>query len=292
MRKRFETTLYEVSSGVATITLDLAEQLNAFTVPAMREFVSALDLADQDDTVRAIIVTGSGRAFCAGADISRGPNTFDYASYNSPRDELVEDGIYRDSGGFMALRMYRSNKPIIAAINGPAAGVGATMPLAADIRIASLSARFVFPFVRRGIVPESCSSWFLPRIVGISTALRWCLSGRAVSAEEALASGLVSELHEQDDLMTAAQAIAQEIAENTAPVAVALTRQMLWRMLGADHPMQAHRADSRGVQACGASRDVYEGVSAFLDKRQPVFSGCVSRELPDIFPDWVEPRFS
>jgi enoyl-CoA hydratase/carnithine racemase len=291
MAGKFETTLYEVADRIATITLNRPEQLNAFSVPAMREFIAALDAADSDDDVRVIIITGAGKAFCAGADISRGPNSFDYASYNSPRDELKVDGTYRDSGGFMTLRLYRSNKPVIAAINGAAAGVGATMPLAADIRLAADDARFVFPFVRRGIVPESCSSWFLPRIVGISKALKWCLSGSVISSSEALASGLVEALYPRNELLPAARAIASEIAKNTAPVAVALTRQMMWRMLGASHPMEAHRVDSRAVQHCGSAPDTYEGVGAFLEKRQPEFGDTLAGGLPDVFQDWVEPEF-
>jgi enoyl-CoA hydratase/carnithine racemase len=291
MSLKLETTRYEIEDRIATITIDRPEQLNAFSVPAMREMLAAFDEADRDDGVRAVIITGAGKAFCAGADLSRGPQAFDYASYKSVRDELIEHGIYRDSGGFMSLRLFKMNKPVVAAINGPAAGVGATMPLACDIRLASAKARFIYPFVRRGIVPESCSSWYLPRIVGISTALEWTLTGRQVGAEEALARGLVRSVHAPDELMPAARSIAREIADNAAPQAVALARQMMWRMMGADHPMAAHRVDSRGVQALGKTPDVYEGVAAFLEKREPVFAGSVAQGLPDIFPDWDEPDF-
>jgi enoyl-CoA hydratase/carnithine racemase len=290
MPLKLDTTLYEVEDRVATITINRPDELNAFTVPAMREMLAAFDEADRDDEVRAVIVTGAGKAFCAGADISRGPHAFHYASYTSVRDELVEHGIYRDSGGYMTLRLYQMNKPVIAAINGAAAGVGATMPLACDIRLASTKAKFLFPFVRRGIVPESCSSWFLPRIVGLPTALEWTLTGRLIGAEEALSRDLVRSVHEPDALLPAARAIAKEIADNTAPQAVALTRQMIWRMLGAKHPMEAHRADSRGVDSLGKTPDVYEGVASFLEKRDAVFKGSL-RDLPDIFPDWEEPEF-
>jgi len=291
MALKLETTLYEVEDRVATITMNRAEQLNAFSVPAMREMLAAFDEADKDDNVRAVIVTGAGKAFCAGADISRGPHAFDYASYTSVRDELVEKGIYRDSGGYMTLRLFQMNKPVIAAINGPAAGVGATFPLACDFRLASTKARFLYPFVQRGIVPESCSSWFLPRIVGLPMALEWTLTGRFVRAEEALAHGLVRSIHEPEALLPAAREIAREIVENTAPQAVALTRQMMWRMQGAKHPMEAHRADSRGVEQLGKTPDVYEGVASFLEKRKAIYKGSVAQGLPDIFPDWEEPEF-
>jgi len=253
----------------------------------MRELHQAFDLADADDEVRAVIMTGAGRAFCAGADLSAGANTFNDGEMSSDSGASVR----RDGGGTVTLRIFSCNKPVIAAINGPAVGVGATMILPMDIRLASTSARFGFVFTRRGIVPEACSSWFLPRVVGISRAQEWVLSGRVFDAEEALEHGLVRSLHEPEQLMTAAHEIANEIADNTAPVAVALARQMMWRMLGAAHPMEAHRVDSRGIQIRGRSKDVAEGVVSFLEKRPAEFVETVSRDLPDIFPDWEDPEF-
>lgn len=283
----FEHIAYEVVDRVATITLNRPEKLNAFTGTMMRELHEAFDLVDTNDEVRAVIVTGSGRAFCAGADLSAGANTFNDGEMSSDSGASVR----RDGGGTVTLRIFACNKPVIAAINGPAVGVGATMILPMDIRLASTTARFGFVFTRRGIVPEACSSWFLPRVVGISQAQEWVLTGRVFDAEEALRHGLVRSLHEPDELMAAARRIAHEIADNTAPVSVALARQMMWRMLGASHPMEAHRADSRGIQIRGRSKDVAEGVTSFLEKRAPQFVETVSRDLPDIFPDWDEPEF-
>jgi len=284
---KFEHIAYEVADRVATITLNRPEKLNAFTGKMMRELHQAFDLADADDEVRAVIMTGAGRAFCAGADLSAGANTFNDGEMSSDSGASVR----RDGGGTVTLRIFSCNKPVIAAINGPAVGVGATMILPMDIRLASTSARFGFVFTRRGIVPEACSSWFLPRVVGISRAQEWVLSGRVFDAEEALEHGLVRSLHEPEQLMTAAHEIANEIADNTAPVAVALARQMMWRMLGAAHPMEAHRVDSRGIQIRGRSKDVAEGVVSFLEKRPAEFVETVSRDLPDIFPDWEDPEF-
>lgn len=283
----FEHIAYEVVDRVATITLNRPEKLNAFTGTMMRELHEAFDLVDTNDEVRAVIVTGAGRAFCAGADLSAGANTFNDGEMSSDSGASVR----RDGGGTVTLRIFACNKPVIAAINGPAVGVGATMILPMDIRLASTTARFGFVFTRRGIVPEACSSWFLPRVVGISQAQEWVLTGRVFDAEEALRHGLVRSLHEPDELMAAARRIAHEIADNTAPVSVALARQMMWRMLGASHPMEAHRADSRGIQIRGRSKDVAEGVTSFLEKRAPQFVETVSRDLPDIFPDWDEPEF-
>ena len=283
----FEHIAYEVADRVATITLDRPEKLNAFTGTMMRELHEAFDLVDANDEVRAVIVTGAGRAFCAGADLSAGANTFNDGEMSSDSGASVR----RDGGGTVTLRIFSCNKPVIAAINGPAVGVGATMILPMDIRLASTSARFGFVFTRRGIVPEACSSWFLPRVVGISQAQEWVLTGRVFDADEALKHGLVRSVHEPDELMAAAHRIAREIADNTAPVSVALARQMMWRMLGASHPMEAHRVDSRGIQIRGRSKDVAEGVTSFLEKRAPRFVETVSQDLPDIFPDWEEPEF-
>ncbi|MFM7685659.1 MAG: crotonase/enoyl-CoA hydratase family protein [Actinomycetota bacterium] len=279
---------YEVADRIATITLDRPEQLNAFTGTMMHELIDAFDRVDADDDVRVVIVTGSGRGFCAGADLSSGGETFS----GGGSDVQSDVGVPRDGGGLVSLRIFECTKPVIAAINGPAVGVGVTMTLPMDIRLASDTARFGFVFARRGIVPEACSSWFLPRLVGISQAAEWCYSGRVFPAADALAGGLVRSVHAADDLLPAARAIAAEIAENTAPVSVALTRQMLWRMLGASHPMEAHRADSRGIMERGRSGDAREGVMSFLEKRAPDFPVKVSEGLPDIFPSYESPKFS
>jgi len=279
---------YEVSDQVATITLHRPERMNAFTDVMMREVIDAFDRVDADDDVRAVIVTGSGdRAFCAGADLGGGGETF----AKGGSDIQTSVGVPRDGGGMVSLRIFDCKKPVIGAINGAAVGVGVTMTLPMDVRLASDNARFGFVFARRGIVPEACSSWFLPRLVGISTAAEWCYTGRVFPAAEALERGLVRSVHAADDLLPAAYELAREIADNTAPVSVALTRQMLWRMLGADHPMEAHRVDSRGIQSRGASADAREGVESFLEKRAPVYPVKVSDGLPDLFVDYVEPEF-
>jgi enoyl-CoA hydratase/carnithine racemase len=285
--------VYEVADGVATITLHRPDQLNAFTGVMMREMIDAFDRIDADDDVRAVIVTGAGRGFCAGADLSGGGDTFSGGGSDEQTD-VVQGGVRvpRDGGGLVTLRIFECTKPVIAAVNGPAVGVGVTMTLPMDIRLASTSAKFGFVFARRGIVPEACSSWFLPRLVGISQAAEWCYTGRVFPAEEALRGGLVRSLHEPDELLPAARAIAAEIVEHTSPVSVALTRQMLWRMLGADHPMEAHRVDSRGILERGRSADSREGVMSFLEKRPPKFPVKVSDGLPEIFPDWQPRKFS
>jgi enoyl-CoA hydratase/carnithine racemase len=281
----YEQIAFDVQDHVLTITLDRPEQLNAFTGRMMHEMIDAFDRADADDNIRAVIVTGRGRGFCAGADLSAGPTTFDHSG------EQADISTYRDGGGQLTLRIFESKKPVIAAINGPAVGVGITMTLAMDIRLASQQARMGFVFARRGIVPEACSTWFLPRVVGIAQATEWVFSGRVFPAEEALAGGLVRSVHPPDELLPAARAIAADIAQNTSGVSVALSRQMLWRGLVVDHPMQAHMADSRGILALGQSADVREGVAAFLEKRPPRFTMSVSKELPDLFPWWEEPKF-
>lgn len=283
----YSTILYEVEDGILTLTLNRPEALNAFNHTMMNEMIDACDRADADDDVKAIIVTGAGRAFCAGADLAGGGDTFD-ADARSDRP----DGVQPDGGGRLTLRIYELNKPIIAAVNGAAVGVGVTMTLAMDIRLASDVAKFGFVFARRGIVPEACSSYFLPRVVGISQALEWCYSGKVFPAQEALAGGLVKSLHEKEDLLSAARAIAEDIRDNTAPVSVALVRQMMWRMLGADHPMEAHKIDSRGIYYRGRSADAKEGVQSFLEKRPAQFSGKVSSEMPEFFPWWDEREFS
>lgn len=292
MKAEFANLIYRVEEQVATIIFNRPDQMNTLPVAMMRELVAAFDLADADDEVRAIIVTGAGeRAFCAGADLSRGEDTFDYGSHGTGTVRPQVDGIYRDWGGMMALRIFDSLKPVIAAINGAAAGIGATLLAAMDIRIASRNSKYVFPFTRRGIVPEAASSWFLPQVVGLPTALEWCMTGRQISAEEALQRGFVRSLHEPEDLLPAAREIAREIADYTSPVSVALTRRMFWRLAAARHPMEAHIADSRAVHFRGMTDDVKEGIRSFLEKRKPNFPGKVSEGLPQIFPEWTEPEF-
>lgn len=275
----------ELVDGVLTVTLDRPEKLNAFTRQMMHELIAAFDRADADDDVRVVIVTGSGRAFCAGADLSEGGATFD------PATQGGDEQVHRDGGGLLVLRIYECTKPVIAAINGPAVGVGATMTLPMDIRLASKAARFGFVFTRRGITPEACSSWFLPRLVGMAQAQEWMLTGRLFDADEALDGGLVRSLHAPEDLLPAAQALAREIIDNTAPVSVALARQMLWRMAGADHPMEAHKVDSRAIASRGESADAREGVTSFLEKRPASFPVRVSDGMPEFFPWWDERKF-
>ncbi|HEX3510293.1 MAG TPA: enoyl-CoA hydratase-related protein [Solirubrobacteraceae bacterium] len=260
-------------------------RLNAWTAQMGHELRAAFDIADADDDARAIIVTGAGRGFCAGADLAGGGDTFDY------RKRDVAGAAGRDNGGEFTLRIFEAKKPVIAAINGPAVGVGATMTLPMDIRLAADDARIGFVFARRGIIPEACSSWFLPRVVGISQAMEWVSTGRVFSAQEGHEGGLIRSLHPKDELLGAARELALEIAENTAPVSVALARQLMWRMLGAEHPMMAHRADSRGMVARGQSADAIEGVTAFLEKRPAAFPDRVSAGLPDVMPGWSAPEF-
>ena len=281
----FEQISTEVADRVLTITLNRPERLNAWTATMGRELIEAFDRADADDEVRAIVVTGAGRGYCAGADLSGGGETFDW------REREVAGSVPRDNGGEFTLRVFESTKPVIAAINGPAVGVGATMTLPMDIRLAADDARIGFVFTRRGIVPEACSSWFLPRVVGIARAMEWVATGRVFSAREALDAGLVRSLHPAGELLDAAHALAREIADNTAPVSVALARRMLWTMLGAAHPMLAHRADSRGMFYRGQSADAIEGVTSFLDKRPAQFTDRVSDGLPDVLPGWTAPEF-
>jgi enoyl-CoA hydratase/carnithine racemase len=282
----FQEIRYEVADRVATITLDRPERLNAFTPTMLDELIGAFDSADADDGVRAVIVTGEGRGFCAGADLQRGGSTFDW------RERQVDpDDVPRDGGGRLVLRIFECVKPVIAAINGPAVGVGITMTLPMDIRLAAEGARMGFVFTRRGIVPEACSSWFLPRLVGISKAVEWAATGRVFDADEALAGGLVRSVHPPGELLGAARELAAEIADNTAPVSVALARRMMWTMLGASHPMEAHRADSRGMFARGQSADAREGIASFLEKRPAEFPDRVSDGLPDVFPGSEAPSY-
>jgi enoyl-CoA hydratase/carnithine racemase len=282
----FEEIRYEVADHVLTITLDRPDRLNAFTPTMARELIEAFDRSDADDDVRAVIVTGAGRGFCAGADLGGGGGTFDW------RDRDGGDaGVPRDGGGRVTLRIFDSLKPVIAAINGPAVGVGITMTLPMDVRIAASGAKIGFVFARRGIVPEACSSWFLPRLVGISQAMEWVATGRVFLAEEALAGGLVRSVHPADEVLGVAQELAAEIASEAAPVSVALARRLMWTMLGASHPMEAHRADSRAMFSRGRSSDAFEGVTSFLEKRPAEFSDRVSEGLPELFPGREEPVF-
>jgi enoyl-CoA hydratase/carnithine racemase len=287
----------DLHDHVLTITLNRPDKLNAFDAAMMHGLLAAFDRADADDEVRAVIVTGAGRAFCAGADLSQAGKTFDYAARTDRPDvqqalsgsavDLSNDAV-RDGGGRVTLRIFNCLKPVIAAVNGPAVGIGATMLLPMDVRLSSEGARFGFVFSRRGITPEACSSWFLPRVVGISQALEWTMTGRVFDAAEAHAGGLVRKVLPPGELLPAAQALAREIADNAAPVSVALARQMMWRMLGAEHPMDAHRVDSRAIFSRGASDDAREGVTAFLEKRPAHFPNQVSRDMPAFFPWWKE----
>jgi enoyl-CoA hydratase/carnithine racemase len=281
----YEDIRYDIRDAVLTITLDRPDRLNAFTTRMMHELIDAFDQADADDAVRAIIVTGAGRAFCAGADLGGGGDTFNYRG-----EEPID--LHRDGGGRVTLRIFESKKPVIAAINGPAVGVGATMTLPMDVRIAARGARMGFVFARRGIVPEACSSWFLPRLVGISRAMEWVATGRVFPAEEALAGGLVTHLVEPEALLDTARGLAREIADNTSAVSVALARQLLWRMLGADHPMEAHKVDSKCIFWAGQQADAREGVTSFLEKRPARFTLRPSRDMPPFYPWWPERKFS
>lgn len=288
----FQAIKLEVESGVAIITLNRPQKMNMYDVAMRRELLVAFDRTDANDAVRAVIVTGAGSVFCAGADVSGGASAFDpVARGDADQDRVIVNGLIRDGAGQVALRIFRSLKPVIGAINGAAAGAGASISCAFDMRLMAEDARYAFVFARRGMTPEGASSWFLPRLVGISTALEWCFTGRVVDAREALARGLARSIHAPDDLMPAALALAREIAEQAAPVSIALTRRMMWHALGQSHPMEAHRADTRSIRARAAMADVREGVSAFLQKRVPVFSDRVSDGLPELFPDWIEPQF-
>ncbi len=283
----YEQIRYETDGPILTITLSRPDKLNAFTTRMMHELIDAFDRADADDAVRVVIVTGAGRAFCAGADLSGGSGAFDHTAGSKP---LTID-TRRDGGGLLTLRIFESKKPVIAAINGPAVGVGVTMTLPMDVRLASSAARMGFVFAKRGIVPEACSSWFLPRLVGISRAAEWVYTGRVFPAEEALAANLVSRVVAPEELLDTARALAREMAEGTSAMSIALSRQMLWRMLGADHPMEAHKVDSRAIFSMGQSPDAHEGVASFLEKRPPRFTMRPSKDMPPFFPWWRERKF-
>jgi enoyl-CoA hydratase/carnithine racemase len=284
---QYETIRCEAEEHILTVTLHRPEKLNAFTTRMRDELIAAFDQADADDEVRVVIVTGAGRAFCAGADLSEGAATFD-SQVRGSADTLE---AHRDGGGMVTLRIFESKKPIIAAINGPAVGVGITMTLPMDIRLASTNARMGFVFARRGIVPEACSSWFLPRLVGISKAAEWVYTGRVFDADAALQAGLISRVVAPDELLETARALGREIADSTSAVSVALARQLLWRMLGADHPMEAHKIDSKCIFWMGQSADAYEGVMSFLEKRPARFTLKPSCDLPPFYPWWSDRRF-
>jgi enoyl-CoA hydratase/carnithine racemase len=287
----FETLLYDVSEGIATITLNRPERMNAFTPKMALELIAAFDATDADDAVKAVIVTGAGRGFCAGADLGGGGGTFG-ASREAERLAAGDtEDVTRDGGGRVTLRIFDSLKPVIAAVNGAAVGVGATMLLAMDIRLAAQPAKFGFVFARRGITPEACSSWFLPRLVGMPTALDWCYSGRVFEAPEARDRGLVSTVHAPEDLLPAARALAHSYIDASAPVSMAMVRRLMWRGLTLSHPMDAHRADSRSLRARGASADAQEGIGSFLEKRNAKFPDLVSAGLPDAWPEWIDPTY-
>ena len=275
---KYKDILYEIDDNILTITLNRPDKLNAFTNRMCNELIDALDMADADDEVRAIIFTGAGRGYCAGADLSSGGSTFN--------GDKSGEGLARDGGGRLTLRIFECLKPVISACNGPAVGIGATMQCAMDVRLASEKARYGFVFTKRGIVPEACSSWFLPRIVGINQALEWVYSARIFDADEALDKGFVRSKHSEEDLIPAARALATEFMQNTSAISVALSRQMMWKMLGADHPMEAHKIDSRGIYYTGRGADATEGVESFLQKRNPEFPGKVSQDMPEYFP-WI-----
>ena len=281
----FSTIKLERHENLALLFLNRPEKLNAFTFLMMEELICAFDLIEEDDTFNAVIISGIGRGFCAGADLSSGKNTFNPSFDNFA---VQEDDFRRDSGGILTLRMYKFLKPIIFACNGPAVGIGASMQLPGDIRIASEDARFGFVFNNRGIVPDACSSWFLPKIVGISKALDLTFSGRIIDSKEALDIELISSIHKPENLINDAKKIAQELVEKSAPVSIAITRQMLWRSFGQAAPYEAHVIESKAIDSRGASDDAKEGVNSFLEKRPARFKNLISSDMPDFFPWWED----
>lgn len=284
----YKTIHFTEDDSIGLITLNRPEKLNAFNAKMMAEMLDVFDLIDSKDSIKAVIITGEGRAFCAGADLSAGADTF-----NSEFDTSAEfsEDFRRDSGGILTLRMYNCLKPIVIACNGDAVGIGASLQLAADIRVASTASRFGFVFAKRGIVPDACSSWFLPRIVGISKALELCFSGEIFSAEDALKFGMVNYLYEPDELMNASKEIAKKLFSNTAPVSVALTRHMIWDMSSATSPEDAHIIDSKAIDSRGASKDAAEGVMSFLEKREAEYKNKISTDMPSFFP-WRKSKFN
>ena len=286
MLKEYKTILLDEVDSVAILKLNRPEKLNAFNMQMFDDMLDAIDLVNNNDNIKSLVITGSGRAFCAGADLSSGEDTFDMSDKGEVKSE-----VKRDTGGILTLRLFDFKKPLIAAINGAAVGVGVTMTLPMDVRICSEKAKFGFVFAKRGIVPEACSSWFLPKIVGISNALQWCLSGKIFMPQEALDKGLVTEVTQEDKLLERAEEIAADFVEATSSLSVTLIRQMLWKMLGADHPMEAHKIDSRGVYSLGKTGEASEGVMSFLEKREPNFPGKVSKDLPEFYPWWDDKEF-
>ena len=281
----FKTLLYDVQDHILTITLNRPEQLNSFNGEMLSDLLEAFDRSDADDEVRAVIITGAGRGFCAGADLSSGDSTWE------GHEEKLSEAKRGDGGGEVSRRIFRSLKPVIVAFNGPAVGVGLTFPLAADVRIAAKGIKMGFVFSARGIIPEGCSTWFLPRIVGISKALEWCFSARIFKSEEALEAGLVRSLHDADELIPAARALAAEFVESKSSISNTVLRQMMWRMLGASDPIEAHRLDTAGINQLATSEDAKEGINSFLEKRPANFPGKVSKDLPEFFPWWEEQEF-
>src|SRR5215831_3673647 len=286
----YETLRYEIDGRILTITLNRPDRMNAFTGRMCDELIDAFDRADVDDAIKVVIVTGAGKAFCAGADLERGGETWGKHSEHLAAQKNSERYI-GDGGGRVTRRIFDFNKPVIAAINGAAVGVGITMTLAMDLRLAVSNAKLGFVFAGRGIIPEACSSWFLPRIVGISQALEWCYSARVFRSEEGLEAGLLRSLHEPDALIPAARALAQEFVDNASAISIAMTRHMMWRMLGAPHPIDAHEVDTAGIAALGKSADAREGISAFLEKRKAEFPDRVSKNMPGFFPWWEDREF-
>jgi enoyl-CoA hydratase/carnithine racemase len=287
----FETLRYEVDGRILTITLNRPDRMNAFTGRMCEELIAVFDRADADDDVKVVIVTGAGRAFCAGSDLERGGDTWGKHSEHLDKQAVQGERYVGDGGGRVTRRIFDFNKPVIAAINGAAVGVGITMTLAMDIRLCVPNAKLGFVFAGRGILPEACSSWFLPRLVGISKALEWCYSARVFKSEEGLEAGLIRSLHEPDALLPAARTLAQEFIDNASSVSIAMIRQMIWRMASAPHPIDAHEIDTAGIAALGKSADAREGISAFLEKRKPSFTDRVSKDMPSFYPWWQDRPF-
>jgi enoyl-CoA hydratase/carnithine racemase len=290
----YEQILTEVSDNILTITLNRPDKMNAYTLKMGDELIDAFTKANQNDDVRCIIVTGAGECFCAGADLSGGIKSFDIKELANIKNQDIEwsQPQFRDPGGLISLSIFNSLKPVIGATNGPAIGIGSTMQLPMDFRVASESSRFGFVFAQRGVVPEACSSWFLPKIVGISKALDWTLTGRIFDAEEALKAGLISSIHKPDNLLSDARELAGQIIQKTSQISIALIRQMMWRSLGSDHPMEAHKIESRAFLSMGMSDEAKEGVMSFLEKRPAHFPGKVSKDMPAIFPWWKDKPYS
>jgi enoyl-CoA hydratase/carnithine racemase len=287
----FEQIRYEVEGRILTITLSRPDRMNAFTGRMCDELIAAFDRADADDAIKVVIVTGAGRAFCAGADLERGGETWGKHSEYLAKQDAAAQRYVGDGGGRLTRRIYDFNKPVIAAINGPAVGVGLTMTLAMDVRLSVPNTKLGFVFAGRGIVPEACSAWFLPRLVGISKALEWCYSARVFKSEEALQAGLLRSLHEPDQLLAAARTLAQEFVDNASAVSIAMVRHMMWRMLSAPHPIDAHEIDTAALATLGKSKDAREGITAFLEKRKPEFADRVSQDMPAFFPWWEDRKF-